>query len=92
MLPTKGIAKASKINGILTFVLCEPFVTYKKVNEERGGIKLKSAMTAGLVNNSIEEDIAKLVERVQKEAEKDKLEIDAVIYSAGKSAIGVKFQ
>jgi hypothetical protein len=91
-IETKGIARVKKINGLETYVLCEPLQEYKVVNQKGGGVKMKSYLTGGLVNNSIEDDISQLVERVKKDSESDKLEIDAVIYSAGKSAIGVKFK
>jgi hypothetical protein len=88
----KGIARVKKINGVNVYVLCEPSKDYEVVNKKGGGLKMKSALTAGLVNNSIEEDVEQLVNRVKKDADSDGKEIDGVVYSSGKSAIGVKFK
>lgn len=87
-----GIGKVQKMNGLEIYVLGEPLRAYDVVNKKGGGLKIKSGLTGGLVNNSIEEDIEQMVNRIQKDAEKDKKTIDAVIYSTGKSAIGVKFK
>jgi ribosomal protein L25 (general stress protein Ctc) len=89
---TIGIGRVQKINGLEVYVLSEPLKQYEVLNQKGGGVKWKSAITGGLVNNTIEEDVEKLVSRLLDDAKKDKEKLDAVVYSAGKSAIGVKFK
>ncbi|GAB3276269.1 hypothetical protein GCM10027347_49930 [Larkinella harenae] len=88
----KGLAKVRKIDGLAVYVMNEPVNDYETVVDASGGVKAKSYFTSGLVNNSIEEDIQQFVRRVKKEAEEAKKPIDAVVYSSGKRAIGVKFK
>lgn len=73
------------------YVLSELVRAYDRVVDATGCLKAKSYVTSGLVNNSIEENMAQYVKRVKKEAAEDKKVFEAVIYSGGKSAIGVKF-
>jgi hypothetical protein len=87
----KGLAKVRKIEGLAVFVMNEPVKDYTTVVDASGGLKAKSYFTGGIVNNSIEEDVEQFVRRVKKEAEEAKKPIDAVVYSSGKRAIGVKF-
>lgn len=89
---TKGLGRVAKINGSEIYVMSEPLREYVVVNDKSGGFKMKSAMTGGVVNNSIEEDVEQFVKRIQKDAAGDHKEIDAVIYNSGKSAVGVKFK
>lgn len=84
---TKGLARVQKVNGVEVYILAEPLRDYEVLNSKGGGLKLKSAVTGGVVNNSIEEDVADFVKRLQR----DDASIQAVIYSTGKAAIGVKF-
>ncbi|MFC5408355.1 hypothetical protein ACFPMF_03485 [Larkinella bovis] len=88
----KGLAKVRKIDGLAVYVMNEPVKDYETVVDASGGVKAKSYFTGGIVNNSIEEDIEQFVRRVKKEAQEAKKSIDAVVYSSGKRAIGVKFK
>ncbi|WP_128543482.1 hypothetical protein [Larkinella soli] len=88
----KGMAKVRKLEGVEVYVMNEPTRDYVTVVDASGGVKAKSYFTGGIVNNSIEEDMAQFVKRVKKEAEEAKKPIDAVVYSGGKTAIGVKFK
>ena len=87
-----GLAKVRKINGLPVYVMNEPVKDYETVVDASGGVKAKSYFTGGIVNNSIEEDIEQFVRRVKKEAEEVNKPIDAIVYSSGKRAIGVKFK
>ena len=60
----KGIGRASKMKGSPVFVMCEPLTAYQVLQSKGGGIKWKSAFTGGLVNNSIEEDVEKIVNKL----------------------------
>ena len=53
---------------------------------------MKSYLTGGLVNNSIEEDVAQFVNKLVKDSEKENEKIDGIVYGAGKSAAGIKFK
>lgn len=83
----KGMATANKINGAYVFVLAEPEAEYESMGQVTGGTKWKSALTGGIVNNSIEEDMAKFMKRAQE----DKPSLDAIIYSAGKSVTAIRW-
>ncbi|PRY28549.1 hypothetical protein CLV58_12928 [Spirosoma oryzae] len=60
----KGIARVSKIKGMPLFIMCEPLKSYRVLQSRGGGIKWKSAFTAGVINNSIEEDVEKIVNKL----------------------------
>ena len=83
------IAEVQKIDGIPVFVLNEPLKKHTVEKDKGGGIKWKSLVTAGLVNNSIEEDIQKFVDRFKSYFKKNK--IDALHYTNGKECNGIKF-
>lgn len=85
---TKGIGRVKKINGLDTFVLSEPLQDYEVLTSKGGGIKWKSYVTGGLINNSIEEDIEKMVKKILGNG----TSVDGVIYSAGKSASGFRYR
>jgi hypothetical protein len=85
----KGIATIQKLNGIPFYVMSEPVQEYKYVGTIGKGIKWKSLVTAGLLNNSIEQDLVKFAKKVENKFRKGK--ISGVIYSNGKKAISVLF-
>ncbi len=82
---TKGLARVSKVGGYPVFVMNEPVSDYTVVNSKGGGIKWKSLLTAGIVNNSIEDDVEAMVKKMQSRA------ADAVLFDGGKSASGIMF-
>jgi len=86
------VARVQKIEGIEIYILCEPAMEYEVFNSKKGGIKLKSALTGGLVNNSIEEDVAEFVSKLVKDAAEDNQKIEGILYGAGKSAAGIFFK
>lgn len=85
---TKGIARVKKINGMDAYVLAEPLQDYEVLTSKGGGIKWKSAITGGLINNSIEEDL----ERMSKKVAGTGTSVDAIIYSSGKTASGLRYR
>lgn len=87
----KLLARVQKIEGVEIYLLSEPLKEYEVFNSKKGGFKMKSALTGGLVNNSIEEDVAQFVQKLVKDSEKDNEKIDGIVYGAGKSAAGIKF-
>lgn len=90
---TKGIAKVNKLEGIEVYVMNEPMADYETIIDVNTGLKAKSYLSGGLVNNSIEEDMAQYVRKTIREAEEAKKEKpEAVVYTGGKRAIGVKLK
>ncbi len=85
---TKGIGRVKKINGMDAYVLAEPLQDYEVLTNKSGGIKWKSAITGGLINNSIEEDL----ERMAKKVGGDGTSVDGIIYSSGKTASGFRYR
>jgi hypothetical protein len=86
---TERIATVQKMEGIPLFILGEPLLDYTVELDKGGGIKWKSLVTAGLMNNSIEEDVSKFVKRMEGKYKRNK--IDAILYANGKEADGIKF-
>ncbi|HRN98520.1 MAG TPA: hypothetical protein PLA69_04270, partial [Flavobacterium sp.] len=62
----KGLARVTKMKGKPVYVMCEPVQKYTMLKSKGGGIKWKSLVTAGLANNSIEDDVEKIVEKLDK--------------------------
>jgi hypothetical protein len=90
---TKGIAKVNKLEGLEVYVMSEPMEDYETIIDVNTGLKAKSYLSGGLVNNSIEEDMAQYVRKTIREAEETKKEKpEAVVYTGGKRAIGVKLK
>lgn len=83
------IAIVQKIEGIPFFVMSEPLNEYELVETIGGGIKLRSAASMGLVNNSIEQDLKKFTKKMTKKYKKN--EISAIIYVQEKEAKAIKF-
>jgi hypothetical protein len=83
---SEGLAKVSKVMGYKVFVMNEPLLDYEVLNNKGGGIKWKSLATAGLVNNSIEEDVQKMVKKLQNKA------ADAMMFDGGKEGMTIKFK
>ena len=88
----KDLARVKSINGVLVFALCEPVNDYEVVIEKSGGAKVGSYLSGGLANKGIEGDLTQFVRRIQKGADEEGKTIDAIIYNAGKRAIGIKFK
>ncbi|GAB3175746.1 hypothetical protein [Telluribacter humicola] len=88
----KSLARAQKVEGLEVYILSEPLKDYEVLNSKKGGIKMKSYLTGGLVNNSIEEDVAQFVNKLVKDSKKDNEKIDGIVYGAGKSASGIRFK
>jgi hypothetical protein len=83
------IAIVQKIEGIPFFVMSEPITEYQFVKTIGGGIKWKSALTGGLINNSIEQDLMKFAKKMDKKFRKK--QISGIIYERGKKANAIKF-
>ena len=81
-----GIARVSRIMGYPVFVMNEPLVDYSVLNNRSGGIKWKSLVTAGVVNNSIEEDVQEMVKKLQNRA------ADAMLFEGGKEGMTIMFK
>ncbi|WP_026461562.1 hypothetical protein [Adhaeribacter aquaticus] len=83
---TKGLAKVSKVNGYPVFVMNEPVLEYESLGSKSGGIKVKSIVTGGVINNSIEEDVQQMVKRAQNRA------ADAILFEGGREATPIQFR
>jgi len=83
---TKEIARVSKVGGYPVFVMNEPLTSYSVINSRGGGIKWKSLFTAGIVNNSIEDDVESMVKKLQSRA------ADGILFDGGKGASAIMFK
>lgn len=81
-----GIGRVSKMMGYPVFVMNEPLIDYAVLNNKSGGVKWKSLVTAGVVNNSIEEDIQEMVKKLQNRA------ADAMLFEGGKEGMTIMFK
>jgi hypothetical protein len=59
---------------------------YNVASNRNGGIKWKSLVTGGLVNNSIEEDIEALVKKMQNRS------ADAMLFDGSKDGMTIMFK
>lgn len=70
--------------GYHTFVMNEPLANYEVINSKGGGVKWKSLVTGGVVNNSIEEDVQVMVKKLQNHA------ADGMLFDGGKDGMAIK--
>lgn len=82
-------AKVVELHGIVTYAMCEPYDKFTVTKNIGPGIKWKSKITKGYINNSIEEDIEKFAIRYLPLFKAKK--IDAILYSYGKKCEGIRF-
>lgn len=89
-IPARLKSKVSKINGVYMYAFCEPennnFVVVNEAKATSGGFT--SVGSYGIINSNIDDDLKKMVERLDGRKKK---KIDAVIYSSGKKGVGIKF-
>lgn len=81
------LGRVKKMNGLETYIMCEPLRKYEIVVDVNTGIKAESLLTGGLINKSISSRVEQFIKRVKKENEN----VDAIVYTSGKRIIGVKF-
>lgn len=84
------MAEVQKMEGIPLYIMSEPNTSYTVEVDRGGGIKWKSLVTAGLINNSIEQDVEQIVKKLDRKHRKGK--IDAIMYADGKQGDGIKFK
>ena len=87
---TKRKAKIKEYGGIPSYIMCEPYEDFTTVRTKNNGLKMKSYVTKGWINNSIEQDFKKFTNKFAVEY-KEKI-IDALFYMKGKSCDGIKFK
>ncbi len=89
-IPGISLAKVQRINNVELYAMSEPAnKKYTILNEGKaksGGFT--SMASYGLLNSTIDQDLKKMVERLDGNKKK---KIDAVIYSTGKKGVGIKF-
>jgi hypothetical protein len=85
---TKGIARVGKYFGLEAYILAEPLKTYSVSNSTWGGVKGIPLLTYGFINNSIERDVMTFAKKLIKENRGS----EALIYSAGRTAISATFK
>ncbi|RDB03693.1 hypothetical protein [Runella aurantiaca] len=85
---TKGIARARQLEGVDVYILSEPLKDYETIISSGNNLKWKSYLTGGLVNNSIEEDMAGFIKKMRSSG----VNMDGLIYSGGKSAISFRYR
>lgn len=83
---TSEMARVTRVSGYPVFVMNEPVSNYTVINSKGGGIKWKSLLTAGVVNNSIEDDVEAMVKKLQSQA------ADAMIFDGGKGGSAIMFK
>jgi hypothetical protein len=83
---TIGIGRVSKVQGFPVYVMSEPLQNYQIVNSKSGGVKWKSLVTAGVINNSIEEDVDQMVKKVESRG------ADAILIDGGREESAIMFR
>lgn len=85
---TKGIAQVRQLDGVDVYVLAEPVKDYETIISSGSSLRWKSYLTGGLVNNSIEEDMAGFIKKMRTNG----VNMEGLIYSGGKAAISFKYK
>jgi hypothetical protein len=80
---TRGIARTRQLEGVDVYVLAEPLKDYETVIAASGNLKWKSYLTGGIVNNSIEEDVAGFIKKMRGNG----VNMDGLIYSGGRQLV-----
>lgn len=88
---SQNLAKVQKVNGKEVYILSEPIRPYEVVMGKGNSLKWSSFLTGGLINESVSTKAASFVNHVKKEAEKESIDFDAIVYTNGKKVIAVKF-
>jgi len=89
-----GLAKVNKMSGVEVYFMSEPLRKYEVVVQSDailGNASVKSLSSGGLSTPTIADKANRLVKNTVNTADKDGKKIDAIIYSSGKSVVGVKF-
>ena len=89
---TDGIGRVKKINGVDVYAFAEPLVSYEQLSENKAKVRGGAFLTGGILNSSIEDDLSKLVDRAKEESGSKVNELNAVIYSSGKTGIGIRYK
>ena len=84
----KGLARVTKIQGVEVYLMSEPLREYETIEEIGSGIQLGSSINTPEINNLAEH----FVKVALKAGEKQKKQVDAIIYSSGKKAIAIHFK
>lgn len=82
-----GIARVIRYKGLYTFVMCEPLINYEILKTKGGGVKWKSAITGGVINNSIEDDVQKIIDKL-----KDLKGVEAFLFDGSKEGSAISFK
>ena len=59
-----NLARVKRVNGIETYILCEPLRPYEVVVDAGTGLKAESLLTGGLVNKSIAGRVEQFVRNI----------------------------
>lgn len=84
----RNVARVRDIDGVDVYILAEPLIEIETMASSGGDLKWKSYLSAGLVNNSIEEDIAGFIKKQRSNG----VSFDGIIYNGGKSAVSFKYK
>ena len=84
----RSIGRVRKLDNTDVYVLAEPIQDYETIISKGGGIKYKSILTGGLVNNSIEDDLSGFIKSMRSSG----ANMDGIIYSGGKSAMSFRYK
>lgn len=84
----RNVARVRDIDGVDVYILAEPLIDIETMASSGGDLKWKSYLSAGLVNNSIEEDISGFIKKQRGNG----VNFDGIIYNGGKSAVSFKYK
>ena len=92
--PKTGLSKVNKMDGVEVYFMSEPLRKYTVVIQSDailGNASVKSLASGGLSTPTISDKANRLVKNTVNNANKDGKSIDAIVYTSGKSVVGVKF-
>ena len=86
----RQVARIHRLNGILIYSMCDPLTDFSVAYSKRKCGNSLSHYSYGVINNSIEQDMARFARRYKRKYRKNK--IDAIYYTGGKRCEGILFK
>lgn len=89
------LARVENYSGLDVFVMNEPVADYKIVVRMKplslANLNVKTIVTGGIIRETVSDKMNQYVNQVLRQAEKENVEVDAIIYSGGKGAVGIQY-
>ncbi len=89
------LARVENMSDLDVFVMNQPVAQYKIVVRMKpislANLNLKTIVTGGIIRETASDKMNQYVNQVLRQADKEDVHVDAVIYSGGKGAVGIEY-